>query len=98
MAQLRGESKPRKDGRRSQGMASEEKTQRLLKNIDAIVSMASAMRMRMARDEVARAVNAKHKYRYRMSASCLWEVEKDFFDVLLPLVKAMRDALDNRKA
>lgn len=85
---------PRKDGRRSQGMATPERTDRIYAAADGILAVAKAIRQELSHDQIQR--NAQPRVRhlaYRTSASCQQRL-RGHYEELLPLVKALRDSLE----
>lgn len=85
---------PRKDGRRSQGMASPERTDRIYAAVDGILAVAKEMRQGMSRDQIHRATTPHvRQLAYRVSASCQTQLRKQY-ETLLPLVKELRDSLE----
>lgn len=84
----------RKDGRRSQGLASPERTDRIYAAVDGILAVAKEMRQGMSKDQIQRAATPYvRQLAYRMSASCQNQIRKRY-ETLLPLVKELRDSLE----
>jgi hypothetical protein len=84
----------RKDGRRSQGMASAERTDRIYAAVDGILAVAKDMRQGLSRDQIERMAQPHvRQLAYRTSAKCQNQLRKQY-ETLLPLVKQLRDSLE----